>query len=114
MAIQALSGVAESWFTPESEKGEEKPTRFKCKPMTPSQRENVMEYLDGGSIGIPIKNYAQILKMCIVDWENFSDVKGNPVKCSFTNHDKIPATLRMELAAHIIVESMVSEEQEKN
>ena len=111
--ITALSGIVEEWFIPDAEKDEEKPTRFKIKPMTPSQRESVMEMM-GDDIGIPVKNYGQVLKMSIVDWENFSDDRGSPVKCSWTNHDKIPLGVRMEIAAHAIISSMVSEEQEKN
>ena len=111
--ITALSGIVEEWFTPESEKDEDKPTRFKIKPMTPSQRESVMEMM-GEDIGIPVKNYGQVLKMSIVEWENFNDERGAAVKCSWTNHDKIPMATRMEIASHAIISSMVSEEQEKN
>lgn len=113
MAIRALSGVSEEWYTPKSEEGEDKPTRFKFRPMTPSQRESVMDVM-GDDIGIPVKNYAQVLKMCLVDWENFEDESGNQVKCTWTNHNKIPSNIRLELGAHIIISSMIDGEQEKN
>lgn len=115
MAIQALRGVVAEWYTPSSEEGEEKPTRFKLKPLTPPQMESVMELSAGSGISIPLKNYGEVLKMGVVDWENFDDPEtGMPIKASFSNHHRIPSTIRIELGAEIISRSSLSGDQEKN
>lgn len=105
MAIKPLRGIVSEWYTPDSEKDEEAPTRFKLKPLTPPQMEGIMEILPSGGIGIPIKNYSQILKMAIEEWENFD------AKCVFTNHDKIPQEVRIELGARVIEISQLSEDE---
>lgn len=115
MAIHALRGVAAEWYTPSSEEGEDTPTRFKLKPLTPPQLESVMELSAVSGISIPLKNYGEVLKLGLVEWENFDDPEtGAPVKVSFSNHHRIPSTIRIELGAEIISRSSLSGDQEKN
>lgn len=115
MAIHALRGIAAEWYTPGSEEGEENPTRFKLKPLTPPQLESVMDLSATGNISIPLKNYGEVLKMGLVDWENFNDPEmDQPIKAGITNHHRIPSTIRIELGAEIISRSSLSGDQGKN
>ena len=115
MAIQALRGIAAEWYTPSNEEGEDSPTRFKIKPLTPPQLESVMVLSDAGNITIPLKNYREVLKMGLVDWENFNDPDSEqPIRVGLANQDRIPSTIRIEIGAEIISRSSMSGDQEKN
>lgn len=113
MPITALNKVSPSWYTPESEKKEKKPTRFKLKPLTPPEMESIYTATEMG-LGIPPANYGQVLKMGIVDWENFLDENGRDIKCKWTEHHRIPGDLRFELAMEVIDRSQISGDESGN
>ncbi len=115
MSINALTKIAPTWYTPESEKDSDDPTRFKIRPLTPPERESVTELDDDGSFNIPPKNFGQVLRLGVVDWENFNDAEtGKPIKFSYTNHWRIPWEIRLELAGQILISSQLSGDEEKN
>ena len=113
MAISALKKVAPSWYTPEKERGKESPTRFKLRPLTPPELESVFEQV-GDGFGVPPKNYAQVLKYGITDYDNFPDDNGKQLKCSVVNHSRIPSDIRFELAVEILSMSQIDEEEVGN
>ena len=114
MALTALSKVAPEWYTPESEKEEEQPARFRLQPLTPPQLEEVFEPDATGNIAIPLRNYGRVLRYGLTDWEQVSDANGKPLKCTPFNHTRIPTSLRIDLAGEILARSQVSEEDKKN
>lgn len=116
MAITALNKVSPAWYTPECEREEEAPTKFKLRPLTPAERESVMDVMDAeGNLGIPPKNYGKVLRIGLLDWENFNDPEtGKPMKASPVNHPRIPGDIRLELASEILIRSGLSEEEQKN
>lgn len=123
MGIKALSKVIDAWYTPESERTEEdddeitsnpNPTRFKLRPLTPPQLESVMQSQPGVGIVVPISRYSEVLKMGLIDWENFTEENGKELKPNFTNHHLIPQKIRMELGSEIIDISQIDEEDSKN
>ena len=113
MTIKALSKLAPEYYTPESEKESANPTRFKLRPLTPAEKESVTVY-ENGQFQIPPRNYGQVLRMGLVDWDNFLDNRDKPVKCTFVNHDRIPSEIRLELAGEILTRSNIDEDEEKN
>lgn len=113
MAIKALSKVAPDWYTPESEKNSNSPTRFMLRPLTPPEKESVMEFSSNNFV-IPPHNFGKVLAMGLQDWENFNDDQGQKIKCSIANHPRLPGDIRMELANEILIRSNISEDEEKN
>ena len=114
MAITALCKVNPFWFTPESEKEEDKPTRFRLKPLTPAEYEACMQITDGGALQIPPSSYDTVLRYGLIDWENFPDQDGAALKFSRANFSRIPSVNRIEIAGEILAASMLTEEEAKN
>jgi len=107
-------GIGSSWYSPVQEESET-PTRFKLKRLTPPEMEQVMEVAEDGSLGFHPKHNALVLKLGIQDWENFNDTEtGSPIKCSFTNHKRIPLGTRSEIVGELFVRSQLSGEEAKN
>lgn len=115
MSIKAIDSnkLTPSWYTPESERGEENPTRFKLRPLTPPEKESVTVF-ENGELSIPPRNFSQLLRMGVVDWEHFEDEKGNELECIPSNHSRITSDLRFELATEIIIRSELSGSERKN
>ena len=115
MALNALSKVAPQWYTPDDEKGDDQPARFRLRPLTPPQLEEVFEIDASGNINIPLEHYGRVLRNGLVDWENVNDPEtGKPFKCTAFNHARLPSPLRMELAGEIIAASQITEDDKKN
>lgn len=115
MAITVLTGLAEEWFTPEDERGEDTPTRFKIRPL------NGMEFLEvmaeGEQVGDSfVTNHAGrtlLLRRGLVDWENLLEENGRPLKFSVHNLAKIPANILAELSNEIMQRSALAMEEKK-
>jgi hypothetical protein len=114
MAITALSKVNPFWYIPESEREEQRPTRFRLKPLTPSEKESCMEINRDGKLCLPVSAYDRILRIGTVDWENFPDERGVALTFSLSNIDRIPEITRLELAGAILSGSQISEDEAKN
>lgn len=126
MAIRALSKVTPEWYVPEEEydikkkrgkevdrKPKEGATRFHLRPLTPPEKEKATEF-NGIQFVIPVRNYDMVLRMGVVDWENFIDTNGKPLKFSVHNIQLIPSSLRLELAGEILLRSQLMENEAKN
>lgn len=116
MAIKPIENLTPTWFTPESEKDAEKPTRFLLRPLNGEELDQVMHgasFKDGGMSLTP-DGIRAALRFGIKDWENFEESSGRAVKCSFPNHAKLPWSVRLMLAIEIINRSQLTEEEEKN
>lgn len=113
MAITALNKITATWYTPEDQKEEERPARFKLRPLSPSELESVMEVTNEG-LGVPPKNYGQVLKLGLTDWENIDDTNGRPIKHKWTEHNRLNNALRFELTMKILDGSELTEEEVGN
>jgi hypothetical protein len=117
MAIKALNPFAPFWYTPPSEKSQDKPTRFKIRGLNGAE----MGYLspemlvDGAQRAVTQltgKGIDLCLQHGLIDWENFDNDAG-PVLCMPSNFGLIPYPTRVHLAWQIIAASYVDETQKK-
>lgn len=111
--IKGLKKVAPVWYTPEAEKDEDNPTRFKLRPLTPSESEACMN-AKPGELVFPPSVRSKIIQHGLVDWENVPDGNGGLIECIPMNYDEISIELRGELSGEIISMSILSEEERKN
>lgn len=113
MAIKPLASMNADWFTPPGEEEEERPTRFKVKPLDSAQLDQALDratYDEKGNIlDLSPQGKIMALRFGLIGWENFGDLK-----CNFTNHNKLPWPIRYQIAMHIINSSFVTEDDEKN
>ena len=107
MAINAITKIAADWYTPESEREEENPTRFKIQPLNGLQH---MEVLNDLYKSGPFN----ALRYGLVGWENFSDENGKEIKFSAKNIERIPPLLLSELSTEIVNRSELGEDATKN
>lgn len=117
MTIKALNPFAPFWYTPASEQGDEKPTRFKLRGLDGVELGYVspelqVDDVQGTVSGITGKGLELALKYGLLDWENFENDQG-PVKFSVHNFRLIPYVMRAELAMRIIAASYVQEAEKK-
>ena len=113
MAITAIRGMAPTWYTPEREREEENPARFRLRPLTPPEFEQVIEIQDDMPT-LSMARYSDILRMGLVDWEGVEDEHGKPLRCLPVNHARLPIDLRAELAGEILSMSTLTDDDEKN
>ncbi len=117
--LKALKKIAPDWYTPNSQKKkknqkkEDNPARFKIRPLTPPERESLMES-DGVFYVIRPVRYADVLRMAVSDWENFIDEDGKPVEHKATEHWRIPGPDRIDVALEILNRSRLLDEEAKN
>lgn len=73
MAITLRQKIAPSWYTPESEKGEASPTRFRVRPLDGVERLECYEHLSFNKAGQAYLN-ATGVAFCaargVIGWEN--------------------------------------------
>ena len=112
MTLKALSKIAPDWYTPDGQKDKPNPTRFKIRPLTPPEYESLLE-VEGINFVIRPGRYADVLRMGLVDWENFSDENDQPVSHSIADHARIPGPIRIELATTILIRSRLTPEEKK-
>lgn len=115
MGIKALEGLTPTWFTPPGQDGDDKPTRFKCRPLDGNEYAEVADYVGfiGGGLKIGAAGQLLCLRYGLADWDGFEDSAG-PVEFNMVNIRRIPYSTRTALATHIFVSSNLSEDQEKN
>lgn len=112
MAITPLAGLAPDWFTPESQKEDEKPTRFKIEPMDGLQYLELMNMGtvdEKGQFKPSTAGRKFMLSNCLKGWENFGELEFNLENCR-----RIPPEILHELLNEIVIRSELDEGQEKN
>lgn len=114
--IKALNPMEACWYTPESEKEESNPTRFKIKGLMGDQFAEVVPefvFTDTGALkNITGKGILLCLNYGLTDWENFANDSGN-VKFSRGRTNLLPYAIMAELALEIIKASTPTEEEKK-
>jgi len=115
MGIKALEGLVPTWYTPEGQDKDDKPTRFKFCPLDGDQYAEVADHvaLVNGSIRISALGQKICLSTALKGWENFEDSNG-PIEFMPSNFRLIPYSDRVGLAMHIFTSSSLSGEQSKN
>jgi len=116
MAIKVNTGLSPFWYTPEGEKDEESPAKFKIKPI------DQMTYLDiesemkmrGDQVTLTKRSIEICLRAGLSDWEGIEDQNGKPLKFSPHNFKYLDAELLTELAGEIIISSRLDEDARKN
>ncbi len=111
MPIKPINNLSPDWFTPDSEKDETMPTRFKIKPLDGEQYMSVMletKTDPDGNLSLSSAGMNMALKYGLVGWENFD------TPFSKANFGKIPAIVLISIASEIVNRSTLGGEQEKN
>lgn len=117
MAIIVKKQLGSSWFTPESEKDEEQPAKFKLKELNREQLDDAMNgatFTDTGNIRLSPQGTRSALKSGLEEWSGITDEEGGDLKCTFVNHRYLPWAIGQELAAEILTKSMMGESETKN
>jgi len=126
MAMKLAAGLVEDWYTPVSERvsddpdslsdSDEKPTRFKLKPLTQIELLEVMSEGDSLSDGSFQPNHSGrllLLRRGLVGWDEvYRD--GEQVKFSKSEANSLPAQVLGELANEIIIRSVLTDEEKKS
>lgn len=76
---KALEILASHWYTPESEKGETTPTRFKIRGLTGIDRHEIFQHvslMSENKYTIDRKGAEACLHRGLVGWEHFADAGG--------------------------------------
>lgn len=113
MPLIATSGVAPEWYTLEGYEEDSKPPKFQLRPLTPPEREQVMDWY-GTDFVVPIRNWDRLLKMGVLGWENFTDEHGKDIPFEAQNFKRIPEPARMELAGRLMYLCRLQDEDAKN
>ena len=112
MAIKPREDFSAYWYTPISEREAETPTRFKLKPLNSEQTDYALDgatYSDKGElVDLSPRGKIAAFKAGLKEWENFD------IKFTMTNFNKIPWSVRQELAHEIISSSVLSGDDSKN
>lgn len=112
MSITALTGLVPEWFTPESQKDEDDPARFKVKPLDSKQMVEIQQFHTDA--GIAAEGLYRAMEISILEWENVFDAQGKKLKCTRHNVKAIPIEIIAEVGAHAISVSFITEDDEKN
>lgn len=115
MSIKAIKRLSGLWFTPEDQKGEDKPARFKIQPLNGLQHAEIISELrsDGRDYHLTYTGIQSALKNGLIDWENIEDEEGKPLSFKPSNLRCIPGNYLHEIAGEIIGLSNISEDDAK-
>jgi len=117
MTITVKKNLGSSWYTPESEEGNEKPARFKLKELNREQMDDSLvgaRMDDNKRIHLSPPGTIAILKHGIEAWEEFDDDEGEKIDCLQANHCRLPWDLGKELAAEILNQSMLDGHEDRS
>lgn len=108
ITITAAEVLGESWYTPDSQKDDPKPTRFKVRPLSRYETLDVQSFSRAGELA------QYVLTRSVVDWENVAGPDGQVIPFSADRLEALPTGILDELGAHILSISTPSEAQVKN
>jgi len=116
MAIKTIVGITPYWYTPDEEKEESNPARFRLVPLNSEQLDQAMEgaKIEGdGLLRLTPNGIRAALAAGISEWENVASDEG-ALPCIQANHKYLPWVLRMSLASEIVNSAMLREGDLKN
>ena len=114
MAIKAMSGITDEWYTPESQEGEEEPTRFKIRGLNGSQLLELGEFIDSDTGNISTAGLVAACKLGLKGWENVFDDEGEKVPFTRVNINRLPPEIIGELGGKVFTQSLLDEDERKN
>lgn len=120
MAIEIRKKLAPSWYTPESEKDEPSPTRFRVRPLDGVERLECYEYLShdekSGQTYLNAKGVAFCANHGVIGWENSPEKSddGSDKPFNQTVVRTLDPLLIRELGLHIFSITELGVESEKN
>ena len=121
MAMKLAGGLVEAWYTLREEQdavdADEKPTRFKLKPLTQIELLEVMSEGDSLSDGSFQPNHTGrliLLRRGLVGWDEVYGDDGEPMVFSKSEANNLPAQVLGEIANEIIVRSVITPEEKKS
>lgn len=84
MARKAIDPITPFWWTPDDQKDDPKPVRYKIRPLNGMQRIEVNTDLKIGPLGLIISatGVRNVLRHGLLDWENVEDTTGANVPFS--------------------------------
>ena len=119
MAMRALRRMAPVWYTPDSQKDDPNPTRFKIRGLNGTEQGYIQPELKINETtrmvdGMSGRGLEQTLGYGLLDWENLVDEDGSSqIAYSPLNFGRIDLITRTELAMQILAASFVSPEEKK-
>ena len=120
MTIHASEPVVPFWYTPESEKDNDNPTRFHLKPLNGVEMFEVrskIKFDADGQLVTTADCARTVLRAGLLGWENFLASAG-AVEFDIANRDsniaRIPFAMVSELFSELIKRSTLSETVRKN
>ena len=117
MALYALGTMRAEFFTPESQKDDDNPTRFKIKGVDGANINTVMEgaTFRDDMLFLSASGIRAALKFGLVDWENMLDPETeSEIKFKQGKIRLIPWKEQQEIASEIVDRSNLMGEQTKN
>ena len=117
MAITIDTKVAATWYTPESQEGDDKPASFKLKPLIGEDHMSVFAETEAdrrGDLKLTSIGLKSAIHQGVVGWKNIFDENGKPMKFNKFNLSRIPMEILSDLAAEIVNRSTLGDEDEKN
>lgn len=117
MAIRAARVLQPEWYTPEDQKDDPQPTRFKIRPLNQLE---LMEITDvsqitaDGDIVLTAAARKRLVELGVTDWENFPDAEtGEPIECSAAGKRRIPIGYLNDLSFQIFERTALTLEEKK-
>lgn len=117
MATKALTGLKSEWFTPNDQKENDQPTRYKLKPLDGLQFYEVCNNGEfrGDDSFIPNQTgRLLLLRYGMKEWENVLDHKDKPLKFNISRIRLIPTGHLSEIVNRILEISALGAADEKN
>lgn len=117
MATKALTGLVAEWFTPEDQKDDEQPTRYKLKPLDGIQFMEVAANGDTLADGTFMPNHRGrllLLRYGMKDWENVIDHDGEKLEFNLARLKFIRAQHLVECSNELLTRSAMGDDDAKN
>ena len=117
MTVRAPKPIVPAWYTPESEKTETVPARFKLRGLTTLERLTLSELkIRGGRIFLTPENAENLFATCLLGWEGVFNHDGGPrvlVNNMRENLEALSTDLINELGAEILRLSFLEDDEKK-
>lgn len=113
MALKATKRVEPSWYTPEDERDEESPARFKVRALTTTEQIDVLATFVNGAPGAA--TYKACFRLAVMEIEQVTSDSGKPI--TNTYQFLLQPNFRdvvVEVGAEVFSKSFLTEEEEKN
>ncbi len=115
MALKAKQRLSPQWYTPESQKDEQAPARFKWRPLDAFEENELENYADPERRNWHAGVYGWLCRTCLVDWENVQDENAQDLRFASSRlGDVLTAELVREIGLHILLQCLLTEDEVKN